>query len=134
MKCPHCQQEICAEATQITSLFNNRDFGTIHIQRFEDSDVRRVHVMSSTVCKWEKADERGVRLIDPFVDVMTDAEIPGAIETAWKKLRLRWHYGTGRFNAWGVFICEPPPADLAGVTAESLDLIAERATSAQEGK
>lgn len=109
---------------QILTLFKNRDFGSIHVQRFFDSEVRRVHVLDSTVCEKPKKNESGVYVVDPFVDVMTDAEIPAAIDMAWKKLQLLWYYGKFDHNDWGVFSPPPPPPHLEGVTAASLNLLA----------
>lgn len=111
----------------MAELLASHDFGTIMIQRFDDSDVRRVHVMSSNVCNKKKANEHGVPYVDPFVDVLTDEEIPAAIELGWKKLQLLWHYGaTCRMNAWGLVFTDPVPEHLSGVTTDSLNIFADR--------
>lgn len=111
----------------MAELVMNHDFGAFMIQRFDDSDIRRVHVMSSMVCDKQKVSSEGVAYVDPFVDCLSDEEIPAAIEMAWKKLQLLWHYGTtGRRNAWGLFFSDPVPEHLVGVTTDSLNIFADR--------
>ena len=94
-------------------MIKNHDFGTIHIQRFKDSNMIRVHVMKSVACPVELLNEEGTSVTDPFMDVSSDDDIPQAIVELWRELRRRLYYGrTGRRNAHGLFFHDPLPDEL----------------------
>jgi hypothetical protein len=91
-------------------MIKNHDFGTVHLQRFDDVDFIRVYVMKSTACKVPLLTEDGVAVLDPSMDVLTDDEIPNAIGELWLELQRRLHYGrTGRRNEYGLFFHDPLP-------------------------